>query len=328
MSTPNQFGTPGQPTFPSAGIPTPVAPKAKRGRRDKGSSPTRKVTSRATMFAGILALLAGVAVIMLLSEPAPPSTYVARTSAAVPAMSEMAGSNIEAIEIDDEYIEPDTITGDNADDVIAAATEAFAGRLARYDIAAGRQLRPSDFQTSTATVAELAPGERLVSVSANVSRSAAGTIRAGDRVDVVAVAPSGAEATNMWSNIIVADVEVVSVRLSEQYLQSLAQQQVTASNTDDGVDGRDALQPADPIPGTYVVRVSAQDAVLLANFDMATDLYLLVRGADASDVITIPVDLSVLLCAGGTQSDPGACPMLGRPAVMVSGTETGDLAND
>lgn len=142
-------------------------------------------------------------------------------------------------------------------------------------VPAGVQLRGDMLTFSSFLDGDLAPTDRLVSVKASVSQAAAGTIRTGAYVDIVAV-----DTSDRTSSLVLTNVRVAAIASGEQQFQSAAQKQQSndAASTD-----RSKYLPGDPIPGIYVLQLNADDATKAALYDETATLYLLVRPANAVD---------------------------------------------
>ena len=123
----------------------------------------------------------------------------------------------------------------------------------------------------------LGPDERLVSISANVSKAVAGAIVPGDAVDIYASVDSTTGGGQV-SGLVLSDVPVVSVTVSENQLVAVSEQQTGAAKD----EKPSTLLPSTPVPGIYVVRVSAADAAKLVTTDFQSELALVYRPKDAT----------------------------------------------
>lgn len=296
--------------FPPPRRPAPVGPPlgeqktSKKGGEDK--TVTRRVVNTNKLAAIGLAIVAAVLLLATVSAGGPETTYVVRAKTALPALAEVSRSQLEAVKIDKTLVEKGAYQAETAEAAIAKVLRDTAGLKTQQKLARGEQIHPDDFSAELELGGEaLGPDERLVSVSASIAAAAGGTLRPGDHVDVIAVIDDPNNSANAWANVAVSDAEVVSVRLGEDQLANIAQSQTSDENRS---KSRDELLPADPIPGTYVLRVTAQEANRLAVFDAKGTIYLSFRGSAAADVPTSPADLQALLggaTAGVVPATPG-----------------------
>lgn len=285
---PGMQGRPGMPGAPGA-----PAGKAGKAGKDKSDKPvTKRLVSTQRAAALGLAVLAFLAAIVLSGGDKAETVFVVRTSEAVPAMMEVSVDRLEAIAIDPLYLEEGAVVGDSAEEALTEAAELVDGARTQVPLAKGAQVRPDMFSTEASLAGRpLEADERLVSIRANVTSAVAGSLRAGDHVDVIAFY----EGDPGLAGLVGSNIEIVAVSVAENQLSS-------AASAQSGEEGRE-LKPSDvlpttPIPGTYTMRVKADQAVRFAALDAATQLYLTYRGADATDVVTPPVEVLALICAG------------------------------
>lgn len=273
--------------------------KGKKGRKSGSNTPTRRSTSTAKYLFIAFALIVGLLMVLLLTSREQ-TTYVVKTTASVPALSSIQSGNLEAVPLPDNAIEPNTFTGTSGEAAIAAAVEYAQGKWLVWPMSVGQQLRTENFSSVGELGVPLSPDERLISVGAKAARSVAGAVRPGDRVDVYV-----SEATGL-TGLLRANVEVVGVSITSEQFDSAAQAQIADPNL-----SLSGVVPAEPIPGTYVLRVSSQDVARFATADTAGRLFLALRGADAVEPLDgiVPSDLIEAICAG--QFDSEACLRVG-----------------
>ena len=149
----------------------------------------------------------------------------------------------------------------------------------------------------------LGADERIFALEASVVAAIGGQLRAGDRVDVIAVI---AYQGKTYSNVIASDVEIITTLPGEQQFNSIAQQQASGSKD----KGSNELLPSDPVPGIYNVRVNLNQAVVLAAAQSRGELVLVLRGASAADTPVSAIDLegTVTKDNGGSDSYPPVNP--------------------
>lgn len=272
----------------------------KRGRKRKQESgdkaPTKRLLTTQKALAVVLALVVGAMALLLSSAPVE-QVYVVRTSQSVPALSKLSAAQIEAIALPPEAVEEGAITAATADEALVLISELLDKGRVRMELAKGHQLQAKDFTAEALLASPLGPDERLVSVEASVMSAVGGQLRAGDRVDIIVVAdadirlPDGSETRRTLSNLIAYDVEIVSVLPAESQFNAISQEQLSGDRT----VGGNALLPNDPVPGIYNVRVTVQQAVVLAAAGAEGELTLVARGAGASDEVVSPIDLEDVL---------------------------------
>lgn len=231
-------------------------------------------------------------VVVLFATRSEPVTYVVRTNAQVPALAAVETSMLSADPIDPRSIEPGTLSGKDAAKLLAGANEMVNGKRALVALGAHQQLR-SEY---LGLLPQLAADERLVSVSAQTARAVGGTLNAGDRVDVYVATSDGR------SVLIDSDVAIVAVTVSQTQLDAASQAQVEDRNK-----GIGDLLPARPIPGTYILRVTAAKAATYVAGDAAGQLALVLRGEGAGPTPTAAASIQELLSGGGCATAAEGC---------------------
>jgi Flp pilus assembly protein CpaB len=291
MTPPGGFG-------PSVALPEPPSAKkqSKRsrsklaGKKQKDSDPAKKGSILSGKLAIGMAILAGIAVMLIVTDSGP-KTYVARTTVAIAVGQVVVAEQFEIVALAPEAVEPGAIQG-----ATAAAAETIILELvntntarARFPLGAREQVNLDDFTTDLILGSTpLLPGEHAVSVEAKLANALAGSVRIGDRVDVVAATGEGLTA------IILSNIEVLNVTLPSGELDRIA------SN---GLDGEQAGIPANPIGGTYVLRVQARDLTKIVAVAKGATLWLVGRAAnDTSIVSTEALSVIQAMCAGTPQA--------------------------
>jgi Flp pilus assembly protein CpaB len=284
MSMNHPYGNTFEPRPFTPGTPGPQSDKAPEKKV------TRRVVSRYTRLALVAAVVLGLLGFLALSSSTAPDTFVARTATAVPAQTAMGESQLEVVAIDAAYVEQGAIAGSDPDEVRAAALELVGSGRTVVALPAGRQLHPADFSAVPVGVNGLEADERLISVTASVAAAAGGTVKAGDRVDVYGTVRDGA---TTLAGIVLVDVEVIAILPAAERVESASADQANPDNRDKTAA---ELLPARPIPGTYLLRVSASDAARLLAVVAGGDLHLALRAADAEDVVPLSAETLSVLC--------------------------------
>jgi Flp pilus assembly protein CpaB len=268
---------------PMPGMPLPGAAQAPSRRK----APTRRVIGVQRTLAVVLAV-AAIAMFALvgLGQDAD-DAFVLRAAVSVAELNEISPDMIEVVPISSRFVEEGSLSSsDRAALEVQAAS--LTGQIARYPIARGQQLRPGMFSGPTGELVALGPDERLVSISASLANAVAGSLRPGDRVDLIAV-----ERREGIAGVVAVDVEIVAVRLDADQLYNLSGVQI-------GPGGReirpDQLQPAEPIPGMYTLRVPAELMPLIAVSAAQGELHLFYRGPGATELALPSVSLIEHLC--------------------------------
>lgn len=265
--------------------------KTKVGR-DKTTR--RGVNTQRTLFL-IFALLAGLLATVAVTASSP-STFVARTTTAVNSLVPMSADQWEVVSVDPEFVEDGAWSGDNADKLILDVKEAIDGKRVGVQLVSGQQLRPTLFIDKIELSTPLTVDERLISISARAGAAVVGTIRPGDRIDLYATAGQGVV------GLLGSDVEVVSVSIDSDQLDSAAQAQLNQPDKT-----LSELVPGEPIPGTYVLRVSAFDVAAYVAADVSGGIFISLRGASAGVTPGIVTDLISALCAKPGNTNGSAC---------------------
>lgn len=276
-STPPQYGAPGAPMPPGPGGQGPAAQPPSMGRRGKktkssdGKPVTKRVMDRQIKFAGVFAVLAALVVGLVLFGGSKPSTYVVVAKSAIAAGSTVdVDSQLQAVPVPPEFIQPDAIRAGTPKAALDLARSDVANLRAQYPIAPQQQVTKDLFNFEINLAQPLTSDERLVSVQASVANAVAGKIVPGDHVDIVATAGD-------VSGLVLTDVPVVSVTVSENQYQAVAEQQ-----TGDAKNVKpDQLLPGTPVPGIYVLRVKATDAAKLVTVNAGGQLSMVYRPAEA-----------------------------------------------
>lgn len=293
-----------QPSFGPTGQPASSDnKKAKAKKKKSASASSNRKFLLIALFLGGLTLAA---VLLLGTSQEPSTTYVLRAKVPVNAFEEVSEGMLEAAALPDEAVEPTAIKGETADEVLNIArglnpdgttptdpARSVVGAFPLYPVGAGRQLSFDLFTAEGRSDFVLEPGHRLVSVQASTGTAVAGSLRVGDKVDVVAVSAGDGVA-----GIVAAEVEIKAIQITSAAIDSAGQRQASAEGAD---LSREDLLPRDPIPGTYVLDADIRTAVALSVADSQGDLYLLYRGPGAETSPVGVVSLEQVLCSTGTE---------------------------
>jgi Flp pilus assembly protein CpaB len=272
-------GTGDYPLPQRAGAPRPEPTGKKRGKKEaKEKQPktsTKRLLNKQKVFALVFALVAVLLGLQLSSSPET-QTYVIRTAANIPALAKIEESQYEIVALPDIAIEDGAISASSEDDVRTLVSSLLTNGRTRMSLPKGHQLRKDDFSLDASLATPLAANERILAIEASVVSAIGGQLRSGDRVDVVAVIESQGRTI---SNLAAANVEIISTLPGEQQFDSAAQEQSSGNLDKSGNE----LLPADPVPGIYNVRVTLDQAILLAAAQSKGDLVLILRGSAATD---------------------------------------------
>lgn len=278
-------------------LPTDSAPEpaAKAGRR-KGPARTKRAVNRHIAVAVLFALVTAGVVFAMSGKKGPVDPYVVVASSAIPAGSTVDPGMLKAIRTPKASLSPGSVSGMNAKTALADAAKAVAGQRSQYPMTANQQLVPDQFGAPIGNLgAPLAADQRLVSFQATVSAAVAGSLKAGDIVDVYASA-------NNLAGVLVRNVPIVSVTVSEAGYNSVT----NAQSTDKNITPAEAL-PSTPVPGTYVARVSADDVAKIVAADADGKIYLAYRSADATDGTEKATSVLSVLCANEPETPLPEC---------------------
>ena len=274
--------------MPGAGGTAPTqAPSPKKGSRKEKPAQTKRLVNRNFMIAVVFALLAVVVVYAVQTGGKTVGKYVVVAKSAIPAGTPIDASLLKAVRMADSAVQTGAVTDTDPQKAIDEAVTAVKNERSQFPMTENQQLVPSQFGQPIANLGQpLGPDERLVSFQATVAASVAGSIQAGDTVDMYAAAGN-------LAGPLVTDVPIVSVTVSEDQYNSVA----NAQTNNKKITPADAL-PAHPVPGTYVVRVPSEDVSKIIAADSTGKIYLVYRGAGAKTANNPPTSVLDALCAG------------------------------
>jgi Flp pilus assembly protein CpaB len=269
------------------GMPGTPAPAQAASAATKRKGPTRRVIGVRQTLAILLAV-AAIAVFALagLGQESP-DAHVLRATSPISELTEVTADMIEIVPIGSQYVEEGAL-GSTDREALESQVDLLVGQVTRYPIERGQQLRAAMFTGPSGELRTLAADERLVSVPASLANAVAGSLRPGDRVDLLVV-----DRREGIAGLVATDIEIVAIRLDADQLYNLSGEQA-------GEAGRelrpDQLQPVEPIPGMYTLRVKSSLMPLLAVSSAQGELHLFYRGAGAEDLPLSSVSLIEHLC--------------------------------
>jgi len=267
-------------------------PTKGRRRRERGATTRKRVSTQFTLFI-VFAMITGLLGVFLVTERGP-VTYVARVKAPLAAgmiVEFGEAGRIEVVALAKDAVEPGTFSGPEGEAVVERLRNELAGQRAIFPLSVGQQLRPEFFTGVGSGVPDrtLLPDERQISITAKASRSVAGTIRPGDRVDVYAVTSSGV------AGLLGDNIEVMAVSLPPDSLENAA-----SAQADQQEIGLAQIVPPNAIGGTYVLKVKSADAARYFAADTGGAIYLALRGSDALNSPVVPTNALMAVCEGSS----------------------------
>jgi len=291
---PPQFPTPGPPAAgPVGALSSDTGKKGRKSRRDSGTGgsgdgvqgPAKKVVDRQLKLAGIFALV--VAVIVGLSVVGSGGgTYVVQVTRAVGVNSEVSTTSLNAVKVDPAVVVDGALSASSSKDVLGKVADLLKkSPRATRSIAKGEQVTPSMFGSALDLADKVDPDQRLLSVEIPISRAVGGQVEAGSSVDIIGTA-------NDVTGVLATAVKVMSVTVSESAYQHIADLQ----SSDTKAKPSDLL-PATPVPGIYLLRVSADEAARIQAVADNGTLTLVYRPADSTDMPADTMTAHQAVCA-------------------------------
>lgn len=296
----NEYMQPGIPGGPlGGGQPQVLTPKGK-GRRRKADGGTRRSAASFRWLFLFFAAAVGILGVVITTTPSD-TVWVVRSKDDAPIASLVAidRSMFTLVEVDPTSIEQDTFSGETQDVVREEFLAAIVDKWFLYPVPGGQQIRRSDLVPSGDLATPLAADERLVSITARAADAVAGTIRSGSIVDVYVSNSSG------LTGVLGQGIEIVSVSLAPEQFDSVAQQQFQ-----DPEKSLSDFVANQPVGGTYVIRVKANDVARYIAADTAGKITLSLHGTDARVFTPVPTDIISTIC--GSDSTEPACTRAGQ----------------
>lgn len=280
-------GMPGAPMPGMPGQPATPPESGKRGKKKNEKAPTKRVVNRQFVIALIFAVVAALAIWFVTNGTAPASKFVVTAKGPIGTNTAVTANLLQAVPMPDNLVQPGSVSDADAATALKKAADALKNVRSQFPITANEQIIPEQFGIAVNLGTPLGADERLVSFRATVGATVAGSIKPGDRVDMYATAGDVA-------GPLVINVPVVSVTVSEERYNSVADQQ---SGGDKNARAADLL-PGDPVPGTYVVRLKADQVGKVIAADATGKIYLAYRAANATDDAQSPTSAKDAICAG------------------------------
>ena len=270
------------PRTPLAGVPLGSSTKSKKSKKSK------KVKSGETkIFRIMTVLLAGIAVVTLFTLSFGNSgnyVYVVVAEDNIASRIEVKNSNYITQEVEVTNLEADTFSAATSEQAIALM-DSIGSMTYSHPVYKGQQIR----KTMLTDTVLLKPDERLVAVRAQAVRAVAATVKSGDKVDIYVSDSTG------LTILLGQGIEVVAVTLEASQLESIAAEQLT--NPDVKLED---YASANPIGGTYILRVPVGDVAKYIASDIGGVLTLSTRSLAGIDTAPVTVDIYGILCPDNT----------------------------
>lgn len=263
----------------------------KKGRKRRSSSRTPKGRTDfkvPLIIAIVLGLLATLVIIGSQGEPEETKTFAVRAARDITAWTELTPLDVEAVQINLENLFPEGSFRQPSEELFIAGTpeEAVAlmlledGIYTRLSLRAGElvfksKLAHGSLIEQTLEDIDITADDRIISLEAMPASAAGGAIKPGDRVDIIV-----ADTAYEMARVLIEDVPVLYVDLSESALESLYSQQIQNPQL-----SAEDLTPADPFPGIYTLAIPGDRADEVALFATRTQsaLVLALRHEAASE---------------------------------------------
>jgi Flp pilus assembly protein CpaB len=231
-------------------------------------------------FAGAVGVLA----IVISAAPAS-ETFVVRSSKAIAPLTGLDVTQFTVIAVDPDSVESGAVSGESSEEALGKITTMIEGKWFLYPVADGQQIRETMLVEQGSLAVPLDPTERLISITARAASAVSGTIRPGNKVDIYVSDGEG------LTGVLGQDVEIVAVSLPPEQFDSVAQQQFN-----DPEKSLSDFVAAQPVGGTYVIRVSASEVARYIAADTAGKITLALHGAEAQGFTPAPTDLYNTVC--------------------------------
>jgi Flp pilus assembly protein CpaB len=259
-----------------------------RKRKGRVDNTTKRKVKTQFLIALFFALLASIGYIYV-STDSGSLTYVIKAKESVSVgqiITENNFNNFVVVALPESVIEPDTFRDDDPQKLIDLLYNSILNESTLYPIAKNQQIRPQFFTGSGSGLPNrnIAPDERQIAISLSASRAVAGTIKAGDYVDVYVVSEG-------ISGLLAQNIKVLSVSLPQGSLESAAAAQLQSKDS----DLSDYL-PTEPIGGTYILLVKSEDVSKFFAAENGGIIYFAMRNENSLPVVTEPVNAKDAIC--------------------------------
>lgn len=259
--------------------------RKRKGRVDKTTKRRVKYQFLIATFFAILAIFGYIFV----STDSGSLSYVVRVDDSIPAgfvITDSVFDKFSVVALPSEVIEENAYTDNNPQKLIDLLYKNILNETTLYPLLKGQQIRP-DYFTGVGTGLpnrNLAPDERQIAISLSASRAIAGTVKSGDIVDVFVVVDGN-------TGLLAQNIKILSVSLPQSSIDSVAASQLQSqdSNLSDYI-------PKDPIGGTYIIVVKAEDVSKFFAAENSGILYFALRNQDSLPIKSFTITEKDLIC--------------------------------
>lgn len=259
--------------------------RKRKGRVDKTTKRRVKYQFLIATFFAILAIFGYIFV----STDSGSLSYVVRVDDSIPAgfvITDSVFDKFSVVALPSEVIEENAYTDDDPQKLIDLLYKNILNETTLYPLLKGQQIRP-DYFTGVGTGLpnrNLAPDERQIAISLSASRAIAGTVKSGDIVDVFVVVDGN-------TGLLAQNIKILSVSLPQSSIDSVAASQLQSqdSNLSDYI-------PKDPIGGTYIIVVKAEDVSKFFAAENSGILYFALRNQDSLPIKSFTITEKDLIC--------------------------------
>ena len=259
--------------------------RKRKGRVDRTTKRKVKYQFLIATFFAILAIFGYIFV----STDSGSLSYVVRVDDSIPSgfvITDSVFDKFSVVALPSEVIEENAYTDNDPQKLIDLLYKNIINETTLYPLLKGQQIRP-DYFTGVGTGLpnrNLAPDERQIAISLSASRAIAGTVKSGDIVDVFVVVDGN-------TGLLAQNIKILSVSLPQSSIDSVAASQLQSqdSNLSDYI-------PNDPIGGTYIIVVKAEDVSKFFAAENSGILYFALRNQDSLPIKSFTITEKDLIC--------------------------------
>jgi len=259
--------------------------RKRKGRVDRTTKRRVKYQFLIATFFAILAIFGYIFV----STDSGSLSYVVRVDDSIPSgfvITDSVFDKFSVVALPSEVIEENAYTDNDPQKLIDLLYKNIINETTLYPLLKGQQIRP-DYFTGVGTGLpnrNLAPDERQIAISLSASRAIAGTVKSGDIVDVFVVVDGN-------TGLLAQNIKILSVSLPQSSIDSVAASQLQSqdSNLSDYI-------PNDPIGGTYIIVVKAEDVSKFFAAENSGILYFALRNQDSLPIKSFTITEKDLIC--------------------------------
>lgn len=259
--------------------------RKRKGRVDRTTKRKVKYQFLIATFFAILAIFGYIFV----STDSGSLSYVVRVDDSIPSgfvITDSVFDKFSVVALPSEVIEENAYTDNDPQKLIDLLYKNIINETTLYPLLKGQQIRP-DYFTGVGTGLpnrNLAPDERQIAISLSASRAIAGTVKSGDIVDVFVVVDGN-------TGLLAQNIKILSVSLPQSSIDSVAASQLQSqdSNLSDYI-------PNDPIGGTYIIVVKAEDVSKFFAAENSGILYFALRNQDSLPIKSFSITEKDLIC--------------------------------